>query len=118
MPAHKAYGLKADTSGTHRFVEVYPEVGDKVATTITQHIPEKSFQLVHYYGWYSNRARGDRRKQVLLKQEDASSGGTGAINVLNISEPKQKKIPSKSWRESIPKGLPPPEVTIAETIVC
>ncbi|MFC1463205.1 transposase [Verrucomicrobiota bacterium] len=25
---------------------------------ITQHIPEKGFQMVRYYGWYSNRARG------------------------------------------------------------
>ena len=30
---------------------------------ITQHIPEKNFQLVRYYGWYSNRMRGDRRKR-------------------------------------------------------
>ena len=30
---------------------------------ITQHIPEKSFQLVRYYGWYSNRSRGDRKKK-------------------------------------------------------
>jgi hypothetical protein len=29
---------------------------------ITQHIPEKSFQLVRYYGWYSNRSRGEREK--------------------------------------------------------
>ncbi len=29
---------------------------------ITQHIPEQSFQLVRYYGWYSNRMRGDRKK--------------------------------------------------------
>ncbi|MCP3892585.1 MAG: IS91 family transposase, partial [Desulfobulbaceae bacterium] len=26
--------------------------------SITQHIPEPSFQLVRYYGWYSNRMRG------------------------------------------------------------
>ncbi|THB77398.1 MAG: hypothetical protein D6B25_07050 [Desulfobulbaceae bacterium] len=26
--------------------------------SITQHIPEQSFQLVRYYGWYSNRMRG------------------------------------------------------------
>jgi len=29
---------------------------------ITRHIPEKSFQLVRYYGWYSNRGRGEREK--------------------------------------------------------
>jgi hypothetical protein len=31
--------------------------------TITQHIPEKSFQLVRDYGWYSNRGRGERKKR-------------------------------------------------------
>ncbi|MDH3982469.1 MAG: transposase, partial [Kiritimatiellaceae bacterium] len=30
---------------------------------ITQHIPDKSFQLVRYYGWYSNKMRGQRNKQ-------------------------------------------------------
>ena len=36
---------------------------------ITQHIPDKSFQLVRYYGWYSNRSRGDRRKEAGLKTD-------------------------------------------------
>ena len=31
---------------------------------ITQHIPDKSFQLVRYYGWYSNKMRGQRKKQA------------------------------------------------------
>jgi hypothetical protein len=31
---------------------------------ITQHIPDKSFQLVRYYGWYSNKMRGERLKQT------------------------------------------------------
>jgi len=29
---------------------------------ITQHIPERPSQMVDYYGWYSNRMRGDRLK--------------------------------------------------------
>ena len=29
---------------------------------ITQHIPDKNFQLVRYYGWYSNKMRGQPRK--------------------------------------------------------
>lgn len=43
---------------------------------ITQHIPEKSFQLVRYYGWYFNRQEGiaGRRDKTsiltsLLKQQ-------------------------------------------------
>ena len=31
---------------------------------ITQHIPDKSFQLVRYCGWYSNKMRGGRAKQA------------------------------------------------------
>ena len=31
---------------------------------ITQHIPDKSFQFVRYYGWYSNKMRGRRAKQA------------------------------------------------------
>ena len=31
---------------------------------ITQHIPDKSFQLVRYYGWYSNKLRGQRLGQT------------------------------------------------------
>jgi hypothetical protein len=40
---------------------------------ITQHIPEKSFQLIRYYGWYSNRMRGDRLKA------SAPEGGQGVV---------------------------------------
>ena len=29
---------------------------------ITQHIPDKNFQLVRYYGWYANKMRGQRNK--------------------------------------------------------
>ena len=32
---------------------------------ITQHIPDKSFQLVRYYGWYSNKMRGRRPAMIL-----------------------------------------------------
>jgi len=33
---------------------------------VTQHIPEKGFQIVRYYGWYSNRVKGQRRKEGML----------------------------------------------------
>jgi len=31
--------------------------------TLTAHIPQKGFQLVSYCGYYSNKARGQRRKR-------------------------------------------------------
>jgi hypothetical protein len=67
---------------------------------ITQHIPEKSFQLVRYYGWYSNRSRGDRKKKQQKNDTDATSN---AAEVLTITEAPYKKIPSKTWCECIKK---------------
>jgi len=29
---------------------------EEFIVTNTQHIPDKSFQMVRYYGWYSNRS--------------------------------------------------------------
>jgi hypothetical protein len=43
---------------TQRNFEVFAPC-DFIAA-ITQHIPNKSFQLVRYYGWYSNKMRGQR----------------------------------------------------------
>jgi hypothetical protein len=34
---------------------------------VTQHIPEKGFQMVRYPGWYSSRAKGQRRKEGMLR---------------------------------------------------
>lgn len=67
---------------------------------ITQHIPEKSSQLVHYYGWYSNRSRGDRKKTQQQTDADTTSD---AAEVLTIIDAPHKKIPSKTWRECIRK---------------
>ena len=39
---------------------------------ITQHIPDKRFQMVRYYGWYSNKMRGQRRKRAEEAQEEAA----------------------------------------------
>ncbi len=66
---------------------------------ITQHIPDKSFQLVRYYGWYSNKMRGQRDKQAL---ETAKTTGN-AVEIIDVSEHKPRRIPSAKWRELIKK---------------
>ena len=75
---------------------------DEYIARITQHIPDKSFQLVRYYGWYSNRSRGARPKQQLLK-DGADVPETDAADIIQITEPATRKIPSKTWRECIKK---------------
>jgi hypothetical protein len=69
---------------------------------ITQHIPEQSFQLVRYYGWYSNRMRGDRKKREQEKGKGAVEIAPG-IEIIDISEYRPTRIPSPMWRECIKK---------------
>jgi hypothetical protein len=66
---------------------------------ITQHIPDKSFQLVRYYGWYSDKMRGRRAKQA---DEEAQAEGD-AVKVIDVSAHEPRRIPSKKWRELIKK---------------
>ena len=69
---------------------------------ITQHIPDKSFQLVRYYGWYSNKMRGQRNKQAA---EEAKAAGQ-AVQIIDVSEHKPRRIPSPKWRELIKSKIP------------
>lgn len=66
---------------------------------ITQHIPDKSFQLVRYYGRYSNNMRGQRLKRAEPEAGAADAGG----EVIDVSAFKPRRIPSKKWRELIKK---------------
>ncbi|MCP5443693.1 MAG: hypothetical protein H6968_11725 [Chromatiaceae bacterium] len=31
---------------------------------LLQHVPDRGEHLVHYYGWYSNRSRGERNRST------------------------------------------------------
>lgn len=42
--------------------------------SITQHVPEPSFQLVRYYGWYSNRMRGGTGKSRKREKKERMPG--------------------------------------------
>ena len=43
---------------------------------VTQHIPDKGQHLIHYFGWYSNKERGLRKKREASSQ--AKAGGENA----------------------------------------
>ncbi len=67
---------------------------------ITQHIPEPSFKLIRYYGWYSNPMRGDRRKQE-EREETGEAISSKESMAIDIRKFKSKCIPQLMWRESI-----------------
>jgi len=68
---------------------------------ITQHIPAHGFQNVRYYGWYSNKTRGQRRKQKLVFE--AQDQNIASAEVIDVSDYQPKKHASKKWRELIKK---------------
>ena len=49
-----------------------PSPFGRLIAAITQDIPDKSFQLVRYIGWHSNKMRGQRDKRVA---EEAKAAG-------------------------------------------
>jgi len=67
---------------------------------VTQHIPDKNFHLVRYYGWYSNKMRGQREKRSGEREEAA---GEQSVEVIDVSGHQPRRIPSKKWRELIKK---------------
>jgi len=81
---------------------------EEFIAAITQHIPERSFHMTRYYGYYSNKSRGLRAKEEKLNEEinkssDDTDSKKNIIKVLDISDYKPKKEPSLEWRECIKK---------------
>ena len=68
LPDHNGNGI---VSGPKRNFEVLGPL-DFIAE-FTQHIPPKDSHLIRYCGFYSNKARGMRKKAEVAQQEDASS---------------------------------------------
>jgi len=61
--------------------------------------------MVRYYGWYSSRSRGERNKAGLFRPGDqpAPSTETPEVTVLDVSDYKPPRVPSRTWRELIKK---------------
>ncbi len=74
---------------------------DDEEEAITPHIPEKSFQMARYYGWYSKKSRGLRKKQGILKPGELPVQEPDNIEIIDVSDYKPPRMPSKKWRECI-----------------
>jgi len=71
---------------------------------ITQHIPGKFFQNIRYYGWYSNKSRGQRKAGLQDGQGSEGPKDTDVtVGVIDVHTHQSKHIPSKHWRELIKK---------------
>ncbi len=74
--------------GTARNFEVFDPL--EFIAEITQHIPEPGMQLVRYFGWYSNKARGKRAKSERQKDTEGEAG----IDIREDDTPYRKLCPS------------------------
>ncbi|MEA3467091.1 MAG: transposase [Thermodesulfobacteriota bacterium] len=77
---------------------------EEFIAAITQHIPNPSFQMVRYVGWYSNRMRGDRKKQK-LEEKKTETPDEEEIEIIDVSKHQPRKIPPPTWRECTPRAL-------------
>jgi hypothetical protein len=75
FPDPRREGLAA---GTKRNFQVLSAL--EFLAEFTQHIPPKGAHLIRYYGWYSNKSRGMRRKAEEARRA-ALAGGTGSASV-------------------------------------
>jgi hypothetical protein len=48
---------------------------EEFIAAITQHIPEKSFEMVRYFGWYSGRSRWTRKKAEIVETGKRAAQG-------------------------------------------
>lgn len=95
------YRSKLTHGKNKRNFEVFSSL--EFIASITQHMPEPYFQLTRVYGWYSNRMRGDRKKQE-GREERINNGEAAQDNkIIDIRNYKPKRIPQLMWRECIKK---------------
>ena len=92
MVIYKSKPTPSRSKGGRRNFQVFSAT--EFIAAITQHIPEKSFQLVRYYGWYSNRGRGKRAKGKADTASASQSAPPAAVEVLDLSDYWPRKIPS------------------------
>jgi hypothetical protein len=49
---------------------------------VTQHIPEKGFHMVRYYGWYFIKSMGEQREEGMLRPGDRMPEKEDSVNHL------------------------------------
>jgi hypothetical protein len=69
---------------------------------VTQHIPEAGQHLIHYYGWYSNKSRGLRKRAAT----ECGRGLSAATATADPSSPQPAPPPPPRWRKN--SRAPPP----------
>ena len=115
MQKMEVRSAKSETYNAKQNFKIY--TAEEFIAAITQHIPKKSFQMVRYYGWYSNKSRGLRLKNDEKNTEPYTENSCSCmadneghetimykdVEIIDVSRYRPKKVPSLKWRECIKK---------------
>jgi hypothetical protein len=66
-------------------------------------VPQDGAKAARYYGWHSNRARGERKK-VGLEQPGDKPDEEQEAGALGVADHQPGRVPSKKWRQLIRKA--------------
>jgi len=123
FPDPKADGMRAGVPRNFQILEPLDFLAE-----FTQHIPPKGSHLIRYYGWYSNKSRGMRKKaeaqgSVESPSEDGSSAAaTGssqawAMLIKRVYEVDPLCCPECGGQMKVVAFIEPPQPDVIEAIL-
>jgi hypothetical protein len=120
FPDPKGDGTQA---GVKRNFQILPPL-DFLAE-FTQHIPPKGSHLIRYYGWYSNKSRGMRKKTEVdasdepLSEETTTSRSSQAWAMLikRVYEVDPLSCPECGGQMKVVAFIEPPQTDVIEEIL-
>ena len=124
FPDPKGDGTRA---GVKRNFQILPPL-DFLAE-FTQHIPTKSSHLIRYYGWYSNKSRGLRKKAEAEAADEPPSDDTAsaaaatgssqawAMLIKRVYEVDPLCCPECGGQMKVVSFLEPPQADVIEQIL-
>jgi len=114
-------------AGVKRNFQILPPL-DFLAE-FTQHIPAKGSHLIRYYGWYSNKSRGMRKKAVVEASAEPSSENsdsavaatrcsqTWAMLIKRVYEADPLNCPQCGGQMKVVSFIEPPQSDVIEDIL-
>lgn len=109
--------------GTKRNFQILPAL--EFIAEFTQHIPPKGSHLIRYYGWYSNKARGMRKKaaEEEAPHQDESAeppracNPTWAMLIQRVYEVDPLACPQCGGQMKVIAFIEPPQEDVIEKIL-
>ena len=124
FPAPQGDGMRAGVARNFQILEPLDFLAE-----FTQHIPPKGSHLIRYYGWYSNKSRGMRKKAEAAASDESSSetassatAATGssqawAMLIKRVYEVDPLSCPECGGQMQVISFIEPPQADVIEAIL-